>query len=133
MFFALEICVQSFFFSSRRRHTRCALVTGVQTCALPILHFPTVDDVDIATTFGTLTGDRDDKFARCAWQPGLDGVPMLDRCPNRVIGRKAALLDTTSDHVCVVLDPVESQFPDRQPPLRLSHVDRKSTRLNSSH
>src|SRR3546814_4692325 len=29
------MCV--FFFSSRRRHTRCALVTGVQTCALPIL------------------------------------------------------------------------------------------------
>src|SRR3546814_2182359 len=26
-----------FFFSSRSRHTRCALVTGVQTCALPIL------------------------------------------------------------------------------------------------
>src|SRR3546814_1557919 len=26
------------FFSSRRRHTRCALVTGVQTCALPISH-----------------------------------------------------------------------------------------------
>src|SRR3546814_2098075 len=25
-----------FVFSSRRRHTRCALVTGVQTCALPI-------------------------------------------------------------------------------------------------
>src|SRR3546814_6772872 len=29
----------SFFFSSRRRHTRCALVTGVQTCALPISDF----------------------------------------------------------------------------------------------
>src|SRR3546814_387933 len=28
--------VYCFFFSSRRRHTRCALVTGVQTCALPI-------------------------------------------------------------------------------------------------
>src|SRR3546814_7093681 len=28
------VCI--FFFSSRRRHTRCALVTGVQTCALPI-------------------------------------------------------------------------------------------------
>src|SRR3546814_14747354 len=25
-----------FFFSSRRRHTRCALVTGVQTCALEV-------------------------------------------------------------------------------------------------
>src|SRR3546814_8959530 len=29
-------CLVLFFFSSRRRHTRCALVTGVQTCALPI-------------------------------------------------------------------------------------------------
>src|SRR3546814_4805964 len=29
------VCV-IFFFSSRRRHTICALVTGVQTCALPI-------------------------------------------------------------------------------------------------
>src|SRR3546814_1626959 len=28
--------IHIFFFSSRRRHTRCALVTGVQTCALPI-------------------------------------------------------------------------------------------------
>src|SRR3546814_174820 len=27
-----------FFFSSRRRHTSCALGTGVQTCALPIFH-----------------------------------------------------------------------------------------------
>src|SRR3546814_4374119 len=32
--------VSSFFFSSRRRHTRCALVTGVQTCALPITRRP---------------------------------------------------------------------------------------------
>src|SRR3546814_6824914 len=36
--FGVVICVGFlfFFFSSRRRHTRCALVTGVQTCALPI-------------------------------------------------------------------------------------------------
>src|SRR3546814_2387608 len=31
-----QLCGFLFFFSSRRRHTRCALVTGVQTCALPI-------------------------------------------------------------------------------------------------
>src|SRR3546814_2001958 len=39
VYFVLQICfVVSvfFFFSSRRRHTSCALVTGVQTCALPI-------------------------------------------------------------------------------------------------
>src|SRR3546814_1329434 len=32
----MSSCLCFFFFSSRRRHTRCALVTGVQTCALPI-------------------------------------------------------------------------------------------------
>src|SRR3546814_10872531 len=32
-----------FFFSSRRLHTRCALVTGVQTCALPILDMRPMD------------------------------------------------------------------------------------------
>src|SRR3546814_4689726 len=37
-----------FFFSSRRRHTRCALVTGVQTCALPILLVGFVDgEIDV--------------------------------------------------------------------------------------
>src|SRR3546814_13038277 len=34
----------SFFFSSIRRHTRCALVTGVQTCALPISRAATEAD-----------------------------------------------------------------------------------------
>src|SRR3546814_7973923 len=41
-----------FFFSSRRRHTRCALVTGVQTCALPIFLIPVVQQmvrVDLRT------------------------------------------------------------------------------------
>src|SRR3546814_11079989 len=37
--FFLLLMEAMFFFSSKRRHTRCALVTGVQTCALPILEF----------------------------------------------------------------------------------------------
>src|SRR3546814_318562 len=36
LFIYFVIYILFFFFSSRRRHTRCALVTGVQTCALPI-------------------------------------------------------------------------------------------------
>src|SRR3546814_16987433 len=36
-----------FFFSSRRRHTRCALVTGVQTCALPICKGGRVGDLTV--------------------------------------------------------------------------------------
>src|SRR3546814_1132823 len=34
--FQIVVVCYFFFFSSRKRHTRCALVTGVQTCALPI-------------------------------------------------------------------------------------------------
>src|SRR3546814_4881111 len=37
-------------FSSRRRHTRCALVTGVQTCALPISSLS-----DLATALGQVS------------------------------------------------------------------------------
>src|SRR3546814_6779142 len=36
IFFLFILFCFCFFYSSRRRHTRCALVTGVQTCALPI-------------------------------------------------------------------------------------------------
>src|SRR3546814_2248635 len=45
-----------FFFSSRRRHTRCALVTGVQTCALPIYR----DKHGVSLAFGVdVLGDDD--------------------------------------------------------------------------
>src|SRR3546814_10351787 len=44
-----------FFFSSRRRHTRCALVTGVQTCALPI--WPFAFGQSIERGFAILGGD----------------------------------------------------------------------------
>src|SRR3546814_824704 len=61
----LVVCVCCF--SSRRRHTRCALVTGVQTCALPIygktggagrdvLHG---FDIIVPKLFGAEGGDRD--------------------------------------------------------------------------
>src|SRR3546814_7944585 len=49
-----------FFFSSRRRHTGCALVTGVQTCALPIL--PIAPVVYFAKAMDYI-----------AHKPGLDG------------------------------------------------------------
>src|SRR3546814_2512832 len=42
-----------FFFSSRRRHTRCALVTGVQTCALPI--YP--ESICVVKTFRIRRGE----------------------------------------------------------------------------
>src|SRR3546814_388082 len=51
--FLFLVVIFVFFFSSRRRHTRCALVTGVQTCALPISFV-----VQVGSFFlSVLTGD----------------------------------------------------------------------------
>src|SRR3546814_5843395 len=65
----LALCC--FFFSSRRRHTRCALVTGVQTCALPIYRI-TVGEVVRRTEEGFELAD----CSGCALSPacGLTGV-----------------------------------------------------------
>src|SRR3546814_3789125 len=54
-----------FFFSSRRRHTRCALVTGVQTCALPICRRDLVgmnQGLAVKTKIMTLATFRDEAF-----------------------------------------------------------------------
>src|SRR3546814_13759556 len=52
-----------FFFSSRRRHTRCALVTGVQTCALPILSASLGVDVIYRSDTTGVVGGHDPRFA----------------------------------------------------------------------
>src|SRR3546814_14639243 len=58
----------SFFFSSRRRHTRCALVTGVQTCALPIFDGEALEAPGLVHEFyrrrGAVAGDADDRVGR---------------------------------------------------------------------
>src|SRR3546814_15853130 len=52
-----------FFFSSRRRHTRCALVTGVQTCALPICIDVDAHPQDVAAEVRRLAGEVWTKLA----------------------------------------------------------------------
>src|SRR3546814_6843764 len=47
LFFCVIYVFVFFFFSSRRRHTRCALVTGVQTCALPISGMSTTGGFEV--------------------------------------------------------------------------------------
>src|SRR3546814_650149 len=57
------------FFSSRRRHTRCALVTGVQTCALPIYNYRINLDINLTPTTTVYLGS--DGYLSKLDQPGL--------------------------------------------------------------
>src|SRR3546814_6165255 len=63
------LCVRLFFFlSSRRRHTRCALVTGVQTCALPISVSVVIDFLEGKIPHAELPLDvRATAFQRRVW------------------------------------------------------------------
>src|SRR3546814_5209139 len=60
LFIYLYLSFCFFFFSSRRRHTRCALVTGVQTCALPICPV----DEEAKTQADVLERDMGEPFGR---------------------------------------------------------------------
>src|SRR3546814_6841941 len=72
----------SFFFSSRRRHTRCALVTGVQTCALPILTGTPDEIAKVAKDFAVYyeKAGEDEYYlvdhSRSPYLMGPDGKPL---------------------------------------------------------
>src|SRR3546814_1882504 len=74
----------SFFFSSRRRHTRCALVTGVQTCALPIYAALAVDDEgDHVGALRAAPGGGDHRAIEAAF--GLENAGRIDEQDLRVV------------------------------------------------
>ena len=75
---------------------------------LVAVHFVPADAEPLAELFGGQTGDEVDKFARCAWRPGPDGVPLLDDCENRFVGAVLERLDA-GDHVGFVLEPVAAE------------------------
>src|SRR3546814_7920650 len=114
-----------FFFVSRRRHTRCALVTGVQTCALPIC----VDVERMAQP--RLAHHRAFEVpARRALAPG--GVPfhlpLLARRGLAPYGEVAGVA-LARDRIDVGMSPVVAPAGKRA---IIRPADRKSTSLNSS-
>jgi flavin reductase (DIM6/NTAB) family NADH-FMN oxidoreductase RutF len=103
---------------SKANHTyRVALVA-----AHLAVHFLTTADRDLAELFGALSGDDVDKFARCDWEPGPDGVPLLRRCPNRLIVVRATMLDDGADHVAVSGPPIAAHVEGGFAPLRYADV-----------
>src|SRR3546814_9703715 len=57
VYYNVIVLVFVFFFSSRRRHTRCALVTGVQTCALPICCLRLADELQATQVLCVVAAD----------------------------------------------------------------------------
>src|SRR3546814_21017209 len=80
------MCSLFFFFSSRRRHTRCALVTGVQTCALPIFVGLTGLDEAHVDVLGTAVAARRDISVE------ITRLPIVKR------HRTADLLEVAREH-----------------------------------
>src|SRR3546814_2426616 len=82
-----------FFFSSRRRHTSCALVTGVQTCALPIY-------LPFAARLGWRSAD-------CMWRLAGDTATDYNHYSKRTI-----LGTVYGSTVAVFLDDESEDFAD---------------------
>src|SRR3546814_6949380 len=105
----VELFVKSFcfFFSSRRRHTRCALVTGVQTCALPICEVAVEHPVKAVCLFRvalqtvSLLGGVASKMVRLpeSWTDSahLEHQPLDRLQPRDRIGRQQRSEEHTSE------------------------------------
>src|SRR3546814_10740288 len=107
-------CAIVFFFSSRRRHTRCALVTGVQPCALPILN----SGIYVCSRVLVALAEKGEAPAFLATHDRR-GVPT-----------RAILIGSLSGSMAVMASvlPAERLFA-----MLVNATDRKSTRLNSRH
>ncbi|HEV7169102.1 MAG TPA: flavin reductase family protein [Micrococcaceae bacterium] len=94
--FRLLVCI------SKANHTyplaRASSVLG--------LHALGSEQRELARLFGETTGDELDKFERCEWRPGPEGVPILAGCAAWMVATVRQRIDL-GDHVGFVLEPVE--------------------------
>ena len=76
----------------------------LRTATALALHVVPEDADDVVELFGGETADEVDKFSRCAWREGPEGLPILERCPSWFAGR---IVDRHSlgDHVGHLIEP----------------------------
>jgi len=87
------------------------------------VHLVPNDRLALSELFGEKTGDTVDKFATVSWTPGPRGVPLLDDCPVRLIGRIVERIPL-GDHTGYVLAPesAEGRADDPRAHLRFQDV-----------
>ena len=81
--------------------------------AAPVLavHWLGDDDEGLAELFGGETGDEVDKFERCTWRPGPEGVPVLGGVLGWVGGPVVGRFDV-GDHVAFLVEPAWGEAGD---------------------
>ena len=92
------------------------------------VHLVPEEAAGLAELFGGETGDDLDKFERCEWREGPGGVPLLEECPDRFVGRVLERVPA-GDHDAVVLDPVLAEEGGRGSPLGF----RRAMRIEPGH
>src|SRR3546814_19539467 len=152
-----------FFFSSRRRHTRCALVTGVQTCALPIC-LGAINPAD-ALVIGPVGAPKVIEFTDpdCPYCQALERFWLAKEAEGKPVQRLVSFVGGIHPQAAAKAEHILCS-PDRQATFKSTYAgerpavlhncragatkvarhaetprrmgvsgDRKSTRLNSSH
>jgi flavin reductase (DIM6/NTAB) family NADH-FMN oxidoreductase RutF len=107
---------------SDKNRTCRVLERGAQAM---VVHVVPSDGGALVELFGGETGDDADKFSRCEWSEGPDGIPVLAGCPSWFAGR---IVDRVrfGDHVAHVLDPFDGRAGYRGPAFpfsRAKHVE----------
>ncbi|CAJ1587010.1 flavin reductase family protein [[Mycobacterium] wendilense] len=75
------------------------------------VHLVAREHLALAELFGTETGDRTDKFARCQWRDGPAGLPILEDAAAWFVGEIVERFDV-GDHVGHLLQPIAGEAPD---------------------
>jgi flavin reductase (DIM6/NTAB) family NADH-FMN oxidoreductase RutF len=105
---------------SDRNRTHRVLESGAEAM---VVHVAPADADDLVELFGGETGDEEDKFARCRWSEGPEGVPVLDDCPSWFAGRIVESVPL-GDHVGRVLEPFDGAHDERVRAMPFSRAKR---------
>src|SRR3546814_1292804 len=124
-------CRHWFFFSSRRRHTRCALVTGVQTCALPICSAHVSERV---RPNGQVIELRGQPLPGGGYVSTYTDISEYKRVEQALRVANETLEARVEQRTHELAEALSAQAHARQDADSANESkDRKSTRLNSSH
>jgi flavin reductase (DIM6/NTAB) family NADH-FMN oxidoreductase RutF len=94
-----------------------AISKANHTCAIAVrsdflaVHVVQRRRLDLARLFGGETGDEVNKFDRCSWHTGPQGMPILDDAAGWFVGRTLERIDL-GDHIGYLLDPVTGAVDD---------------------